>query len=238
MKKAVFLSIGFGLAVTVAQSDSQFAAAEKARDKADVPKLQEWVENARQAATGQNTASVQQWIALLDFYLCEASYVQGKNELIKGAAEEGFTAAEKAATLDPSSSEAHRLLGDLAVILIPYSAKGAVTYGKRSAVEADKALELDPKNTKALVSRGLAYFYTPAAAGGDKQKGFELLKKAAELDPTFDAPHTFLAQMYLSTGQKQDAVREIKEALRLNPDRRTAQMAYKTVMAATGDTGK
>jgi tetratricopeptide (TPR) repeat protein len=232
MKRAILFLITCALACVQAQNETQSGAAEKARDTADIPTLQSLLEDARHAAAEKSTAAAQHRIALLDFYLLEAIYVQGKNELMRSAAEEGFAAAEKAAALDPTSSEAHRLESDLAVMLIPYSANGGVNYGRRTAVEAANALELDPKNAKAWVSRGLGYFYTPVAAGGDKAKGIELLNKAAELDPSFDVPHIFLAQMYLATGKQPDALREIQEALRLNPDRRTAQMTYKTVMAA------
>jgi tetratricopeptide (TPR) repeat protein len=232
MKRSALLVFTCALALLHAQKETPYGAAEKARDSGDVTKLQAMLETARQAAAKESTFTTQHRIALLDFYLLEAIFVQGKNDLIKDAATEGFAAAEKAAVLDSTSSEAHRLESDLAVMLIPYSTNGAVNYGKRTAAEADKALELDPNNAKAWVSRGLSYFYAPVAAGGDKVKGIELLIKAGAMDPTFDVPHIFLAQMYLTTGKKDDALREINEALRLNPDRRTAQMTYKSVTAA------
>jgi tetratricopeptide (TPR) repeat protein len=235
MTRSVFLLIACTLIVH-AQNDSKTAAAEKARDQADIPKLQELIENARHAAAERSTAGAQQWLALLNFYLTEAIYVQGKNELVRGAAEEGLAAAEKASALDPASSEAHRLQADMAVMLIPNSTKDT-NYAKRAVTEAEKALELDPKNAKAWVSRGLMYFYAPVGYGGDQEKALQVMKKAVELEPSFDVPHIFLAQMYLATNKKDEAVREINEALRLNPNRRSTQMTYKTLMAA-GDSKK
>jgi tetratricopeptide (TPR) repeat protein len=211
------------------QDSSEFADGRKARDKADVEGLREQIESARLAGS---TAKTELRLAQLDFYLCEAAYVQGKKDLIRGAAEEGLAAAEKAAALDPASSEAHRLQSDLAAMLIPYSADGAAKYGARTSIEAQKALDLDPKNANACMSRGLAYFYTPEAYGGSREKGFELVKKAAQLFPSFDTPHLVLSQMYLAADRKDDALREISEALRLNPDRRYSRNAYQQVVPA------
>jgi tetratricopeptide (TPR) repeat protein len=217
----------------VAQDRPEFADGRRARDRADVGALQELIENARQAGS---IAKTQQRLAQLNFYLCEAAYVEGKNDLIKGAAEEGLAAAEKAAAIDPSLSEAHRLQSDLAAMLITLVPDGVAKYGARTSVEAQKALELDPKSANALISRGLGYFYTPEQYGGNKEKAFELLKKAAELVPAYDTPHLILAQFYLASDQKEDAVREIDEALRLDPERRFSRNTRAAIVSAK--TGK
>lgn len=217
----------------LAQDSAEFADGRRARDKADVDTLQKLAESTRQA---RSTAKTQLRVAQLDFYLCEAAYVQGKNDLIKGAAEEGLAAAEKACELDPSSSEAHRLQCDLAAILITNSPDGIARYAARSGIEAQKALDLEPKNANALISRGLGYFYTPEQYGGNKEKAFEFLKKAAELAQAYDTPHLILAQFYLASDRKEDAVREIDEALRLNPDRRFSRNTQAAIVGAK--TGK
>jgi tetratricopeptide (TPR) repeat protein len=216
-----------------AQDRPEFADGRKARDQADVGALQKMIENTRQAAS---TAKTQLRVAQLDFFLCEAAYVQGKNDLIKGAAEEGLAAAEKATTLDPSSSEAHRLRSDLAAMLIALAPDGVAKYGARTSVEAQNALELDPNNANALSSRSLGYFYTPEQYGGDKDKAFELLKKAVQLVPAYDTPHLLLAQLYNASDRKEDAVREINEAVRLNPERRFSLNTQAAIVGAK--TGK
>src|SRR5450759_5283595 len=96
------------------QDSSEFADGRKARDKADVEGLHKQIASARLAGS---TAKTELRLAQLDFYLCEAAYVQGNKDLSKGAAEEGLAAAEKAAALEPASSEAHRLQSDLAAML-------------------------------------------------------------------------------------------------------------------------
>jgi tetratricopeptide (TPR) repeat protein len=209
----------------LAQDSPEFADGRKARDKADVEALQKLIENTR-----QSSAKAQLRVAQLDFYLCEAAYVEGKNDLIKVAAEEGLSAAEKTSALDPSSSEAHRLQSDLSAMLITYSPDGIAKYAARTSIEAQKALDLDPKNANAFISRSLAYFYTPEQYGGNKEKAFELLKKAAELVPAYDTPHLVLAQLYLTTNRKEDALREIEEALRLNPERRFSRNTKATIV--------
>jgi tetratricopeptide (TPR) repeat protein len=215
----------------LAQDSPEFADGRKARDKADVEALQKLIENTR-----QSSAKAQLRVAQIDFYLCEAAYVEGKNDLIKVAAEEGLAAAEKASALDPSSSEAHRLQSDLSAMLIALVPDGIAKYAARTSIEAQKALDLDPKNANALISRSLAYFYTPEQYGGSKAKAFELLKKAAELVPAYDTPHLILAQFYLASDRKEDALREIEEALRLNPERRFSRNTQAAIVGAK--TGK
>lgn len=220
-------------ACCLAQDSAEYVDGRKARDKADVATLQKLIERERQAGSA---AKAQQRLAQLDFFLCEAAYVESKNELVKGAAEEGLAAAEKAAALDPNSSEAHRLQSDLAAMLIRYSPDGVAKYGSRSSVEAQKALELDPNNVNALISRSLGYFYTPEQYGGSKEKAFELLKKAVQLVPKFDTPHLFLAQLYAASEHKEEAVREIGEAVRLNPERRFSRNTQAAILG--GKTAK
>jgi Tfp pilus assembly protein PilF len=105
-------------------------------------------------------------------------------------------------------------------------------YGSRSTAELDKAIELDPKNGNAYIGRATAYFFTPAAFGGSRDKAMEMLKKAIELDPSSDTAHIWLAQVYLAAGQHGEALREIIEARRLDPERGFANYVYNQVTAA------
>jgi cytochrome c-type biogenesis protein CcmH/NrfG len=197
----------------------EVVAARKARDQASVEELQQAVAKARKEATTTNSFDAYLRLAQFEVWLCEAIEAHENDKLFKEAAEAGVAAAEKAVALNPKSSAAHQLLGDLLNQLIPHVFGGGMRYGKRSTDELDKAIELDPKNADAYVSRAISYYYSPDAFGGSKSKAFELLKKAVESDPQADSPHIWLAFFYLDAKQKDDALREINLALRLNPER-------------------
>src|SRR5262245_25508506 len=100
---------------------------------------------------------------------------------------------------------------------------GGLGDGRRSIQELETAMQLDAANANAYISRAIASLMTPAVFGGDKQKAVALLQKAASLEPapeSAETMHIWLALAYNAVGQKQDAVREIQVARRLNPGRR------------------
>jgi lipopolysaccharide biosynthesis regulator YciM len=59
-----------------------------------------------------------------------------------------------------------------------------------------------------------------------------MLKKAIELDPSSDTAHIWLAQVHFAKGQHAEAVREITEARRQDPERGFAIHVYNTVTSA------
>ncbi len=212
--------------------DAGLAAARKARDRGDVQALQREIARTQKKASAIKTFGAYLRLALLQNWMCEAAEVSNKRELVKPAAEAGVAAAEIAVKLNPKSSEAHQLFADLLVQLIPHVFGGGMRYGKKSVEEADKAIELNPKNPDAYVTRAISYLYTPAEFGGNRQKGFELLTKAVESDPLADTPRIWLAQYYVDEGKPDDALREINEARRLNPGRMFTRYVLDQVTAA------
>ena len=210
----------------------EIVAARKSRDRAEVAQLQQLVEKARREANETERFDAYLRLALLNVWLCEAAEAHQNNEVFKRAAEGGVAAAEKAVELNPQSSEAHQLLGDLLNQLIPHVFGGGMRYGKRSMDELDKAIELDSKNADAYVSRSISYYYTPESFGGSRQKAFELLTKAADIDPRADSPHIWLAMFHLEAGRAQDALREINLARRANPDRSFTNFVYSQVTSS------
>ncbi|MGH9710007.1 MAG: tetratricopeptide repeat protein [Candidatus Acidiferrales bacterium] len=203
-----------------------------ARDAGDASALQNAIDSARVQTAQHATSESYANLALLDAWMCEITHDHSDDKLVKQAAESGVSAAENAVRLNPDSSEAHALLGDLLGQLIPHVFGGGVRYGARSTNELNKAIELDPRNAAAYVSRATSYYFTPAMFGGDKQKAVEMLQKAIELDPasdTADTAHIWLAQIYSDEGKHEEAARESKEALRLNPRRRFAQFVAQEI---------
>lgn len=194
-------------------------AARRARDHASVEDLQRIVAKAQKEAADKKSFEAYLRLAQFEVWLCEAAEARQNSTLFKRAAEAGVAAAEKAVALNPKSSDAHQLLGDLLSQLIPHVYSGGMRYGQRSTDELDKAIELDPKNINAYVSRAISFYYTPDSFGGSKSKAFELLKKAVEIDSLSDSPHIWLAIFHLDAGRRDEALNEINLALRANPER-------------------
>jgi lipopolysaccharide biosynthesis regulator YciM len=211
--------------------DPGLTAARKARDLGDVKSLQ--TEITRAVKKAEETKSFDDYIRLaqLHNYMCEAAEASNNRPLVKEAAQAGVAAAEIAVRLNPNSSRAHQLLADLLGQLAPNVTGGGMKYGQRSTDEADKAIELDPKNGDAYVTRAISYLYTPEAFGGNKQKALEFFSKARNLDPQADSPHIWLALFHLEAGKMDEALREINEARQLNPGRKFAEFVFEQISA-------
>jgi tetratricopeptide (TPR) repeat protein len=214
------------LTVFASNEDASIVTARKARDRGDVKTLQSEISNAEQKASVTKSFDDYIRLALLQNWMCEAAESSNNRKLVKAAAEAGIAAAEMAVSVNPKSSQAHQLLADLLGQLAPNVMGGGMKYGQRSTDEADTAINLDPRNAEAYVTRGISYLYTPEAFGGNKQKALEFFTKAAELDAHLDTPHIWLALFYLEAEKAGDALREINEARRLNPDRMFSQFVY------------
>jgi cytochrome c-type biogenesis protein CcmH/NrfG len=216
-----------------AEENPDVVAARKARDSANIESLRALITKTQNEAQKSGKAEAYARLAQFDLWLCEAGHGHNDDKVIKQAAEDGVAAAEKAVALDANSSEAHRLLGDALGELIPHAFAGGMRYGRRSTAELDKAIELDPKNANAYIGRAISYFFTPSAFGGDRDKAGEMLKKAIALDPVSDTAHIWLAQVYLSAGQREQALKEANEAKRINPERGFAKSVESQIAAAT-----
>lgn len=236
MSRATILAILSWLILATASAsgeDPEVVVARRARDRGDVQTLQKMIGRGQDKAAQRKSFENYLRLARLQNWICEAAETLNNRQVAKAAARAGVEAAEIAVKLNPKSSEAHQLLADLLVQLIPNVFGGGMRYGKRSTEVADKAIELDPKNADAYVTRAISYLYTPEAFGGNKQKGFELLTRATEVAPLADTPRIWLAQYYLEVGKIDAALREINEARRFNPERRFAQYVYDQVTAAS-----
>ena len=211
---------------------SDIIAARQARDSASIDGLQKIIAKTQKEATETNGFEAYLRLGLFQSWLCEAAEAHKDETLLKQAATDGIAAAEKATALNPKSSEAHRLVGDLLGRLIPHVFGGGMRYGKRAADEMDKAIELDPKNANAYVSRAISYYYTPEAFGGSKDKALELLRKAIEINSPADTPHIWLAMFFLEAQQKEKALREILLAREINSNRVFTNIIYEQITRA------
>ena len=215
MKPILLLVFLLTASVSAEPLDAALDAARAARDSADAGTLRKEVARWHRDTSFDGLRRT----AVLNFWLCEALYAVNDEKGVKLASQAGLDAAEKAVKLQPNSSEAHRLVGDLLGQLIPHVFAGGMRYGARSTQEIEKALELDPKNADAHIARATGYFYTPPFFGGSKEKALEQLNQALSLDPGSDTAHLWMAQIYQDAKQRERAMAELREASRINPNR-------------------
>lgn len=221
--------LGFSLANA---QDIAIKAAQQARNRGAVNELGQMIQTAGSDAQHLHTFASYLRLALLGDYMCEAGADHHDNGTIKHAAQAGVAAAREAVRLNANSSEAHRLLGSLLGQLIPYATGGGMRYGPKATSEADRAIQLDPNNAAAYITRATDYWFTPRMFGGSKIKAVEMLKKAIATSPSSDAADTAyirLATIDLNQKRTEDARRDINQALRLDPDRMWAQIVRKQV---------
>ena len=240
MKKLVFLMLAAVVAAGAAtltagqtrKESPDIIAARHARDRASVWELQNIAERVGKESAEKKSFDAYLRLALVQTWLCEAIESHKDDKLFKKAAEDGVAAAEMAVQLNPKSSEAHQLLGDLLNQLIPHVYGGGMRYGQRASDEMDKAIALDPENAGAYVSKSISLYYTPDSFGGSKTKAIEMLKKAVEVSPAEDSAHIWLAVFNLDAGKKKDALDEILLARKINPDRAFTNYVFELVKAA------
>jgi tetratricopeptide (TPR) repeat protein len=117
-----------------------------------------------------------------DYWQARVSYLYGFVEQGDGrskAAErrfrQGFDLAESALSCG-ASSDAYRLLADTQAQLLMYNGMlYKMQYGPTVREFAEKALELDPGNIKAMLNLALFYKNAPAVAGGSEKTAREML---------------------------------------------------------------
>lgn len=224
----------FALSALALPTAMEMASARHARDIGDYAGLRAQTALALAEAQKANTAEAWLWVAQLDNFACEAADVLHNDKDIIAAARDGVAAAQKAVALDPRSSDAHALLGNLQGQLIPHVFGGVIRYGVSAPQELDQAIKLDPSNVRACIWRGIGYMVAPSVFGGDKAKALALLQKAVSLDPNSDTAHLWLAQFYEQQGRHADALREIALARRLDPDRLLTLAVYDAIAGKPG----
>ena len=155
-----------------------------ARDRQDRWALERAVREAAGAAQKQpKDAGAQYRLAESESYLAEVALELRDKDGAKTAAEAGIRAAERAVELQPAVAENHRILGTLCGQVIPAQLWLALRYGRCARASIDRAIQLDPKSSRAYLSRGVGNYYLPTWYGGGIELAIRDLRKAVELDP-------------------------------------------------------
>ncbi|MCS7315359.1 MAG: tetratricopeptide repeat protein, partial [Bryobacteraceae bacterium] len=174
---------------------------------------------AAQAERRPDDASAQTGLAEAAMYLAEVALELRDREGARVAAETGIRAAQRAVALRPEVAEHHRLLGALCGQAIPASLLSAMKYGKCAAESIERALQLDPKDWRVWMSRGVGRYYLPPAFGGGAERAVEDLRKALELNPRAADAWLWLGIALRKAGRLAEARQAIARSLELNPER-------------------
>ncbi|MGI8988025.1 MAG: tetratricopeptide repeat protein [Bryobacteraceae bacterium] len=198
-------------------AESEF---DKARDRQDRPAMEKIVVELQSAAgKSPKDADAQYRVALASSYLAEVALEMRDKKQAQQAAEAGIQAADRAIAIKPNVAEYHRVLATLCGQVIPANVLAGMSYGKRAKDAVAKALELDPKSSKAYVAQGVGNYYMPAAFGGGADLAIRDLKKAIELDPKSAEAYMWLGITLRKAHRNPEAREAFKKSLELNPNR-------------------
>lgn len=158
----------------------------------------------------------------------------GTVHLNKQDPEPAVKAFEKAADLDPKSSEIQRRLGDA----YGFSAQKAgllskMGWAKKCLAAYEKAVALDPKNIPARQSLLGYYMQAPAMVGGGLDKAYAQATEIKKLAP--DVGRIAFAQIYAAEKKWTEAFTEFEEVLKTEPDHYLANFQVGRLAAMSGE---
>ena len=154
----------------------------------------------------------------------EALYLRALARLAFGHPEQAQKDAEKAVALESKVSDYHRVLSEAAGTLAEHaSVFKQIGLARNIKKEADRAVELDPRNTDALFILMVYYQEAPSIVGGDKAKAQSIAQDIAKIDPV----QGFMAQVRLQNARKDPALLEqlYQKAAQAGPASYSAQAA-------------
>lgn len=193
---------------------------ETARDRQDRPALEKQISELSAAAQkAPHDAEAQYRVALAASYLAEVSLEMRDKNQAQRAADSGIQAAGRAIAINSRNAEYYRVMGTLCGQVIPASVLSAFSYGKRAREAIDKALELDPKSSRAYLARGVGNYYLPDALGGGASLAVPDFRKAADLDPSSAEPYLWLGLALRKEHHNAEARQSFEKAMRLDPAR-------------------
>ena len=146
----------------------------------------------------------------------EAAYYLGRAKMELKDLQGAMTLAEKAEAVNPNSSRAHLLVGDVAIQMAQNAGifKG-LGLAHRFREEAEKAIALDPKNLDAREDLMEFYFDAPGIGGGDKKKASAMADEMGRIDATRGLlAKAGLAGKEKNAGKQEDFYKKALEAAR------------------------
>ncbi len=144
---------------------------------------------------------------------------RGDASKAESVGEQGMEFAREAIRRDANGNpDAYRLLGDYYGRLTGFkSIFGRMEYGGKSQKQHAKALEMNPKNTLAVIGVGTDKLLAPAGFGGNVDEAVQLFTKASQMSPESALPLVWLARAYTKQGKSALARTTLQRALQLQP---------------------
>ncbi|MDI6690469.1 MAG: tetratricopeptide repeat protein [Candidatus Bathyarchaeota archaeon] len=160
---------------------------------------------------------------LAQWYLTEIKewQIQPNQRKAKSYLEKAWKLAQRAIMLDKGLAEAYTIMADASMRLIPFKGwKFAAIHGRKAKQAILNSMRLDAKNSRALLSLGLWYFFTPSEFGGSHDRALQLFEKVVKLAITNHErflAHIWLGQALLRKQDKSRARAEFEQALLIYP---------------------
>ena len=137
---------------------------------------------------------------------------------------------KRALEINDNNAEAHALLASCYGMQISFSPMSGIWLGPKSGSEMSKAKELAKENPRVALLGAIGTYNTPALFGGGKEKGYEALKRAAELfdrwkttdslqpDWGREQVYAWIGIAHLDRKETILARKAFEKALEINPD--------------------
>lgn len=174
------------------------------------------------------------------YWMSRTAYLMGRAEKDVEHEDDAFSYYETALEAAESAleygdfSEGYRMKSEIISQMCLVKHVGfVIANGPKVGMFAKEALELDPRNGKAIIIEASAKVYPPPIYGGNPKKGIELMKKAAtmpdiEKDDRFNI-YSGIGVCYSKMGQNRQAARWFERALELYPMNRYVNEEYEKV---------
>lgn len=195
-------------------------ALETARDKQHRTVLEKMAADfAAAAVKSPQDPDAQYRAALAASYAAEVALEVRDKRAAFTVAEQGVKFAEKAVSLKPGEAEYYRVLGTLCGQVVPANVLAGIGYAKRAKDAIAKAIEKDPKSSRAYMARGVGNYYLPDSFGGGPQLAVPDLRKAIELDAHNSDAYLWLGLSLRKMQKNAEARQAFQKGLELNPNR-------------------
>lgn len=180
-------------------------------------------------AQGINQALAEYYLGYIDYQMAVVVNRMDK-EKAPAYLDSAVEHLEKAIEKNDSLAEAHALLSSCYGMQISFSPLSGIWRGPKSGSEMGKAKTLSPENPRVALLGAIGTYNTPAIFGGGKEKGFESLKKAAELfdrwklldslqpDWGKEQVYAWIGLAYIDRNETILARKAFEKALEINPE--------------------
>ena len=127
--------------------------------------------------------------------------------------EQGVTAAQDAARLQPQRPEGHFwTAANMGALAEGFGMRSGLKYRKAIRQALETVLRLDPAYMEGSADRALGRYYhkVPGWLGGSRTKAEQHLRTSLTYNPDSTISHYFLAELFIDAGRLDDARAELR----------------------------